>query len=113
MKRRLLTALAAALWLMAALAAADGGEAQERARQERVDGYLDAQFGAGWTQTVAAYEDYDLDETAEDGTLFAILTEDGRNTLFVLDYEDGEQVSAYACPSALRQDEIPPTGHGR
>ncbi len=105
----LLAALcAAAAFIPAALA--DVGEAEEQARRARVNGYLAAQFGEGWETAVAAYADYDLGATAEDGTLFAVAQEDGENALYMLVCADGKRVSAVCCAGAVRRYETPEMG---
>lgn len=103
----LLAALCTAAAALVPASLADDGEAEEQERRARVNGYLAAQFGEGWETAVAAYEDYGLGKTAEDGALFVIAREDGGNALYILDCADGKCVSATRCAGAVRPDETP------
>ena len=106
MKKAIITLLVA-LHLFPAVSCADDDEAAARLREERLNDRLEQTLGENWRARVAAYEDYYLGVSCEDGALFAITSDGGQNVLHVALFEEGKLVSHIENPNAVRQDEVP------
>lgn len=93
--------------LLCAHAVADDDEQERRLREEKLALRMEQAFGPDWRERVAVYEDYDLGYACEDGTLFAITTDERRSVLHVVEYVSGEIVSHIENPHGVYQDALP------